>query len=679
MHVSKVEQRFNDKSYLKELFSAREQILGGKNCSSTQVRSVVQDSWKRCLAQGVDPDSKIQQFVTENRFAKLREHNKELLLAAKSVSDGLADLLNDSKTALLLTDANGIIIDTGGYPSIFSSAQYEYLSPGYNWSEKSSGTNAVGTAIALKHAVEIHSVEHYCETAQIFTCAAAPIFDIYSHEVLGIIDVTATSKSYNTRNIGIALTAARHIEEMLRSRSLLKQLHLIDWYHEKKAQWTGNGLILLDEKGRVLKYNAIAEQLIAKHGAQNLLKTGSEIISLANNSDSAQYISCLPESINFHEVQPFGNSSHWQGGVLILKRPLSSPKQTPYPLKSDAIHCSAFDTIIGKSDVITSLKARAYRMAKTHAPVLILGETGSGKELFARAIHSASEFKEGSFIAVNCGAITKELASSELFGYEAGAFTGANAKGQAGKFEQASGGTIFLDEVGELPLDLQVNLLRVLQDNVVVRIGGSKERKVKVRVVAATNRNLEQQVENHKFRMDLYYRLKVMVLNLPPLSSRVEDIATLGDHFLELLSIRYNCVPQTIEPELEELFRRYEWPGNIREFFSVLESMFVLNDSAVLKVSDLPDDLLSKLMVEPSATINLNGQEGNMLADLEKQSIIEQVAKQRGNLSLVAKNLGIARSTLYRKMKEYQIDGSGVLPETTRPPIFLAGPRGPGI
>ncbi len=682
MRFSKVGQKFNDKGYLKEVISARDKVRGGKSCSSTQVRSVVTDSWKRCLAEGVDAESKAPLIITGNRFATLQEHNKELLLASKSVSEGLADILHDSKTALLLADANGVLIDTSGDRSIFNSTQNEHISPGYNWSEHSGGTNAVGTAIALKQAVEIHSVEHFCEVAQVFTCAAAPIFDLYSGEVIGIIDVTTTNKSYSARNIGIALTAARHIEELLRSRRLLKQLHLVDWYHEKKTQWADDGIILLNEKGRVIKYNAIAEQLIAEHGAKNLLRIDSKIISVSQDGEAESYINHLPESIDSFEVELFGNSSHWQGGMLVLNQAglNHTHRHKSPPVKSNAIHATAFNAIIGESDLIKNLKTRASRMAKTSAPVLILGETGSGKELFAKAVHDASEFSGGPFIAVNCGAITRELASSELFGYEAGAFTGANAKGQVGKFEQADGGTIFLDEVGELPLELQVNLLRVLQDGVVVRIGGSgKERKINTRVIAATNRNLEKEVENHGFRMDLYYRLKVMVLNLPPLRSRAEDLKMLADNFIGALATRYNCAPQTIAPDLETFFKQHEWPGNVREFYSVLESMFVLSDSDILKVEDLPEELLVQLESNPPATLNVSSSGGHKLAELEKQSIICEVEKQHGNLSLVAKSLGIARSTLYRKMKEYQIEGAGALTERKHSSLFFAGPRGPGL
>lgn len=682
MRFSKVGQKFNDKGYLKEVISARDKVRGGKSCSSTQVRSVVTDSWERCLAEGVDAESKAPLIITGNRFATLQEHNKELLLASKSVSEGLADILHDSKTALLLADANGVLIDTSGDRSIFNSTQNEHISPGYNWSEHSGGTNAVGTAIALKQAVEIHSAEHFCEVAQVFTCAAAPIFDLYSGEVIGIIDVTTTNKSYSARNIGLAQTAARHIEELLRSRRLLKQLHLVDWYHEKKTQWADDGIILLNEKGRVIKYNAIAEQLITEHGAKNLLRIDSKIISVSQDGESESYINHLPGSIDSFEVELFGNSSHWQGGMLVLNQAglNHTHRHKSPPVKSNAIHATAFNAIIGESALIKNLKKRASRMAKTSAPVLILGETGSGKELFAKAVHDASEFSGGPFIAVNCGAITRELASSELFGYEAGAFTGANAKGQVGKFEQADGGTIFLDEIGELPLELQVNLLRVLHDGVVVRIGGSgKERKINTRVIAATNRDLEKEVENHSFRMDLYYRLKVMVLNLPPLRSRAEDLKMLADNFIGALATRYNCAPQTIAPDLEAFFKQHEWPGNVREFYSVLESMFVLSDSDILKVDDLPEELLAQLQSDPPATLNVSSSGGHKLAELEKQSIICEVEKQHGNLSLVAKSLGIARSTLYRKMKEYQIEGAGALTERKHSSLFFAGPRGPGL
>ncbi|MFB4165116.1 transporter substrate-binding protein [Alteribacillus sp. JSM 102045] len=293
----------------------------------------------------------------------------------------------------------------------------------------------------------------------------------------------------------------------------------------------------------------------------------------------------------------------------------------------------------------------AEAASQSEANVLILGETGSGKEVVAQAIHSNSSRKEGPFIPVNAGAIPRDLITSELFGFVAGAFTGAKKEGKAGKFEIAHGGTLFLDEIGDMPLDLQVSLLRVLETKKVIRLGDHKERKVDVRIIAATNRNLQEEIAYQgTFRSDLYYRLNVMAINLPPLRERLEDIKLLIAEFIKALLDQYKTGPSDVTASLFNHLRSYSWPGNIRELRNIIERSFLLarnRGDAMMNVKHLPDDMQIKQPLPES-------EESLLLEEVEKKTI-KKALHSASSVSQAAQLLGVSRSTLYRKMKQYYL------------------------
>lgn len=294
----------------------------------------------------------------------------------------------------------------------------------------------------------------------------------------------------------------------------------------------------------------------------------------------------------------------------------------------------------------------AKRVSKTMATVLITGESGTGKEVLAKAIFEDSERKDKPFVTINCGAIPHNLLESELFGYEQGAFTGANKYGKAGIFELADGGTIFLDEIGELPLDMQVKLLRVLEEQVFYRVGGTNSIKVDVRIIAATNRDLEAMMKENKFREDLYYRINVIKLEIPALRNRKEDIPALIHRFLKHACEFHDKQVEQIDKEVLKILLDYHWPGNIRELKNIVERMVILSQNKQATLEDLPPYLLTRS--------RNNHREKNIgeavLQDREKEEIIRLLKEYKGNKSKVAKKLNIPRSTLYYKLKTLQIE-----------------------
>ncbi|WP_422485943.1 sigma-54 interaction domain-containing protein [Gudongella sp. DL1XJH-153] len=310
----------------------------------------------------------------------------------------------------------------------------------------------------------------------------------------------------------------------------------------------------------------------------------------------------------------------------------------------------ALESIIGDSPEIKRLKEMTKNVASTNSNVLILGESGTGKELFAHAIHNNSKRVEAPFIKVNCGAIPYELLESELFGYEEGAFTGAKKGGKIGKFKAADGGTIFLDEIADLPMNMQVKLLRVLQDRVIERIGSNTSEKVDVRVIAATNKNLEEMVEHESFRLDLYYRLNVVSIRIPSLRDRKDDIPLLSKHLINKISIKENKQVHGISNQALDLMKNYQWPGNIRELENILErAINFLGDDRTI----LPKHLPTKINGGTGLYYDRSLKE--TLEEVEKEVIIRSLVQTKGNKSKAAKLLNISRTSLYEKMDKYGV------------------------
>lgn len=334
----------------------------------------------------------------------------------------------------------------------------------------------------------------------------------------------------------------------------------------------------------------------------------------------------------------------------VLKEQLQYYKEEVDHLRKDQIQ---WDGIVGNSPLMLIAKKEASKAACSDAPVLITGESGTGKELFASAIHYSSKRAKGPFIRVNCGAIPQELLESELFGYEPGAFTGASPRGKPGKFDLAHGGTIFLDEIGEMPLSTQVKLLRVIQEKEVERLGGTRPKKVDFRVIAATNKDLGEAMKKGTFRSDLYFRLKIFHITTPPLREIADDIPKIAYRLLSELIQKSKRPPKRFSKRVMEIFQRYPWPGNVRELKNVLERAIYVAEGEEIQVEDLPKEMqtLAELPRQKDSNVVLR----EAVAMAEKASIEEALRKAKGNKALAARLLGIHRTALYQKLKRYGI------------------------
>ncbi len=313
---------------------------------------------------------------------------------------------------------------------------------------------------------------------------------------------------------------------------------------------------------------------------------------------------------------------------------------------------SLCDRIIGRSPGFIALKETVKRVAQSNSTVLLRGESGTGKELFARAIHSESGRGQGPFVRVNCAAIPETLLESELFGYNDGAFTGAQKGGHMGKFEFADKGVIFLDEIGDMPLMMQAKLLRVLQEKEIERLGDTKTRKVDVRVIAATNRNLEDMIVSGEFREDLYYRINVVTLNISPLRSRLEDLELLLDYFIQRFNNEFGLQVIGADNEVIEILKNQRWPGNLRELENVIERAFNIIDGDIIHKEHLP------LYMQNNHKLKGKSRKGGLsklVEDIEREAIIDALEACAGNKNRTAAMLGISRAGLYKKLNRYKI------------------------
>ena len=437
-----------------------------------------------------------------------------------------------------------------------------------------------------------------------------------------------------------------------------------------------DGVVVVDEAGTVKKVNIIVEQIFGKTAAEMLDKS---ILDLVGNKSP-----CAVRLLERHEVYndievlvdtdagrvhclssgtPIVDDQGAFSGGVILIRPMEKIQKLINRF-SGSQASFRFSDIIGQSPELLKSIHLASLAAGGKSNILLEGESGTGKEVFAQAIHNQSTRNNGPFVAINCGAIPRELIASELFGYGEGAFTGAKRGGRPGKFELSSGGTLFLDEIGDMPLDQQVALLRVLEEHSVTRIGDDKIIPVDVRIICATNKDLREEVEKGNFREDLYYRLNVVSIRIPPLRKRRDDIPLLFNHMLNSIGQEWHSQIKYVPPDVMKRLKQYDWPGNVRELQNVVERIISINDGESVRLEHLPDSILNfkcdplMQLIESIENEALSDREKRrqIFWEKEKQKIINLLLEHGGNISRVARELSISRSTLYRKMRQYNIN-----------------------
>lgn len=626
---------------------------------NTGVRDFIYQSWERSKQHAVDPFAVKNMRLTGSELDRLLKQNEHLIQVAHSYIHHLYTFVKGTNFVLALTDADGYVIDlVGDDHMIQARTKKSGLTVGCCRSEEYAGTNGIGTCLVEGKPIQVWAEEHFIKPHHGYVCSAAPIRD-ESGKIIGCLDVVGPIGLPHTHTLAMVSASADGIEKEIKMRKAYERIALINNQMSSTIQSISSGIIMIDNVGIITQHNkrtceilGLPYDQLSKKNITDIIDMRTSSINLTeihgdfqNNEVSIITSTGRKLSLSLSASAVYNDIGEKTGTVLVIDELKKIHKLVNKISGFTATY--TFDSILGESPSITAIKGIAEAAAQSSSNVLILGESGTGKELLAQSIHNDSQRSDGPFIAINCGSLPKGLIESELFGYEKGAFTGANSDGHPGKFELADGGTIFLDEIGDMPLELQTSLLRVLQSKEIVRIGGKQKKEIDVRIIAATNVDLIDSVQKKAFREDLYYRLNVLSIEIPPLRERLDDIGLLVNHFIVSQNRILNKDIKGLDPETEKLLCAYDWPGNIRELENVIERAVNLAQSDVLKPEDLP------------AAITAAGSQAVSSSSPTSESydiLVTALKEERGNVSKTALRLGIPKRTLYRRIQKYEID-----------------------
>ncbi|OAE99857.1 AAA family ATPase [Bradyrhizobium centrolobii] len=628
----------------RDVLTSWERFLSGSSSTSRPVvRAAITDSWQRCQKSAVDyRRGQAPVPMRDERLQRLLDKRSRLVQAGASTMALARDYMRETGTVMVLTDADGIVLRLEGDTKIAlrNAVEKTHLLPGSSWNEATCGTNAIGTALETGGPIQVHATEHFCSGIQRWTCSACVVRDPIDGAVIGAIDISGLCASYARQALALAISAAARIEAQLLQMELDARYRLLDQCFWMLPPSDRHHAVLFDSAGRPFKANGEMAQILRDLGAPQ----SQSNFPLLGSSEDRPWNNLRPAWIKEEWLRPVVHQGEHLGTVMVAPKSAVSSRSVLSPAQGDA---RAFTSIVHADPKMHAVVEKCRRVGKTAAPVLLLGETGVGKEVFAQAIHSVSPHRSGPLVVVNCGSVSRELLASELFGYVDGAFTGARRGGMSGKIEAASGGTLFLDEIGELPLDLQPMLLRALENGEISRIGETAARKVDFRLVAATNRDLQVEVDAQRFRKDLYYRLAVVPVIIPPLRERCDDIPLLVDQFVAQAKSRYGLADRRFAPEVLVCLRHYDWPGNVRELRNLVESLLLTSSGDPIEPSDLPDIIHR---TGPSREPGLS------LAESAERDLISRTLRScKGNVTATASALGLAKSTVYAKLHRYSI------------------------
>lgn len=630
----------------RDITSAWKRFTAKVNIEEGSTRPEIASSWKNCYKAGLDPLGSVNPlFLNQQEYKQLIAKKRNLISITRTVIKNLYHFVTGSDFIVMLSDERGYIIDIIGERSTMANAEKYHLSIGASWAEENVGTNGIGTALTIKKPIQISGAEHYCKRNHFWSCSAAPILDSNGN-IIGVLQITGPSFKSHFHTLGLVVSAVQSIGNQIRLQQFNSELKLHKNRMENVLHIASDGIIVTDQDGAIVQVNPVAEKILVKKEPEIRGRSVTEF---------TDQVKIIQETLIKDDLDNI------TGGVHLIHTNSNVKKLT----NQNSSATFQFEDIIGENAQIKKTIELGKIAARSISHVLLQGESGTGKEVLAQAIHNESFRWNKPFVAVNCGAIPRELIGSELFGFEGGSFTGAKQGGKHGKFELASGGTLFLDEIGEMPLEQQVALLRVLQDQQITRIGGEKNIKVDVRIICATNKNLRLESSKGNFREDLFYRLNVISICLPPLRERKEDIPLLFDLFIKRICKKLEVSCPSIDPKVMSYFMQYDWPGNVRELQNVIERILNLANGMSISIEHLPDEMLYSHPVElrlenfPNTERETNVMEKHKIKELldmhEQKEIMDMLINAKGNLSQVARDMGISRNTLYKKLKKLNI------------------------
>ena len=617
-----------------------------------QMKRIIEESHKRSEKYGISRDYRDLESLklSPSELKKRKLENKEILEVIVATIKEFYDLMSPDDFLVGFADQDGYILHLDGSDEPKLKSASRQFAPGYRWTEKDVGTTATSLCLHLQVSIQLQISDHFCRLAQGFTSSAAPIFG-HQGTLEGVLAVFGDQKLVHPHTLIMITSAARSIERHMRLLRRNKEMSFYIGFLDSVIESSGTGLLTLDKKLRIRKVNKQGKSILQSDELE-----GKSISTLGNINIDLKSIQkdphrwknkeCHIQDGNkdihfFYSAQPvISKEKKLLGAVLDFAE--FSNIRTLINKISGAKPFFTFDSLLGKSPAFLTAIELAKRASQSQSTILLLGETGTGKELFAQAIHNGSQGTDKPFVPINCGAIPGELLESELFGYGEGAFTGALKGGRPGKFALATGGTILLDEIGDMPHDMQVKLLRVLQTGEIQPIGASRVVQTDARIIASTHVDLPKAVLQKRFRQDLYYRLNILQIRIPPLRERgAGDIRILANYFLKKNNSEFHFTPDACKA-----LTIYNWPGNVRELENTIQRALHVCNSKEITAEDLG-------LSDPSPGINVAFP--GTIQEMERKMISAMLEETQSNMADSARRLGISRATLYRKVKQYQL------------------------
>lgn len=627
------------------------------------------NGWLRCEKANTDVNSDLCFFnISAFDLNNLLSENKDLIKYFDQVVDSIGEYV-DSFISVLLVNKDGYILKNRkgkDYSTkLFSAVN---LPVGGRFSERFNGNTAMSTSIIENKPIYLSGEDHFCKSYHDYSTLSAPIY--IDSEIVGTLSAIGLISKVSYHSLGMITAAAKAISIQYEADRMYKQIIAKHKSESAVIETMTDGVLTIDKDGFLTFLNKIGAEIlgidressIGKHVSDvvdfkpvvlDVLKTGKGYID-------KEFLITRRNGEKIHFIKTAVPVKDEQGNIITVVDTFRKIKRVNKMLNelSGAYSNFCFEDIIGSSSVIKDCIRKAKIAAQSMSNVLITGESGTGKELIAQSIHSYSVRKNQPFVSINCGAIPRELLESELFGYEPGSFTGASSKGRMGKFELADGGTIFLDEIGEMPIDMQVKLLKVIQDRKLTRIGGNHVFDLDVRIIASTNRDLYEQCKKGRFREDLYFRINVLNICLPPLRERKEDIELLVTHFINKLNTKLNKEIKGISPAAMEKIMEYDWPGNIRELENTIERAVNLCNGSIITEEDLLTDSMQNELRANLKYESTKYDDNDIIEPLEvmeKRAIERALNISGGNITETAALLKVTRNTIYNKIKKYNI------------------------
>jgi transcriptional regulator of acetoin/glycerol metabolism len=653
-------------------------------------RLFVDRAWQRYVQDGLEPAGMSEEISSSWRRARESYRidpaltRPERVLSADSLVERCdqdavfalaAPILRDFASRLGLTghvlayfDADGWMLSIDGDRRVVELVEGINFRPGANWSEECAGTNGPGTALASGKAIEVFASEHFVAAWQPWSCAAAPVIGPGQTTPVGLVDVTGPWQVQRRQGILVAKAIARAIEERLRAAVCIRDE--VVKYAFRAAHGSGDALVAVDARGQVIAANdATTRRRILDAGTlPPAIRVALARGARSRLAGSGGPVRVEPPDGPAFITSPVEYEGSRVGTIVRIPMPAGAPSRAARARSHPAARYD-LGRILGGSAPLRRALELARTASRNQLPVVLSGESGTGKELFAHAIHAASDRQGGPFVAVNCGSIPAQLVEAELFGYEAGTFTGARPEGNPGKFEDADGGTLFLDEVSELPPQAQTALLRVLQEKEVVRLGGSTPRAVDVRIVAATNKPLDEEIASRRFRRDLHYRLNVLSISVPPLRDRGDDVELLALVFVSDAEREVNRRGLSLGEDALAALKAHRWPGNVRELRNVILRAAAVAARPRIEASDLLLDVVYPVAPPGTAPCACDGASPAARApsappapsapratlreavlQSEREALLAALEACEWNYARAAQRLGVSRMTLYRRL-----------------------------